>query len=62
VGDAQYGATTTFGPIVTDERLRWIALHARTLAFRHPMTREPVAVTAPWPAAWLETGVSLIFQ
>jgi len=28
---------------------RAIALHARSLSFRHPMTREPVTVTAPVP-------------
>lgn len=59
VGDAQYGAQTSFGPIEADERLRHIALHARTLAFRHPMTREPIKITAPWPEPWLALGMSL---
>ena len=52
VGDAQYGATQTFGEHFEDERLRAIALHARQLGFNHPMTREPVDVIAPLPAAW----------
>jgi len=52
VGDAQYGATQTFGEQFEDERLRAIALHARQLGFNHPMTREPVDVIAPLPAAW----------
>jgi 23S rRNA pseudouridine1911/1915/1917 synthase len=52
VGDFQYGATTQFGPDTTEPRDRVIALHARTLAFRHPMTKEPVEVTAPLPATW----------
>jgi RluA family pseudouridine synthase len=52
LGDAQYGAVLPFGPQETDLRLRWIALHARRLAFRHPMTREPVAVEAPLSECW----------
>ncbi|MCA9178320.1 MAG: RluA family pseudouridine synthase [Planctomycetales bacterium] len=52
VGDSLYGATLPFGPRTDEPRDRWIALHARRLAFRHPMTREPVDVTAPMPAWW----------
>jgi 23S rRNA pseudouridine1911/1915/1917 synthase len=52
VGDAQYGAVMPFGPATDDFRQRWIALHARSLEFRHPMTREFVSQTAPLPAAW----------
>jgi 23S rRNA pseudouridine1911/1915/1917 synthase len=52
VGDTQYGATQPFGEQFEDERLRAIALHARQLGFNHPMTREPVDVIAPLPAAW----------
>ncbi len=33
LGDAQYGSTIPFGPPCEDERLRWIALHARSLSF-----------------------------
>jgi RluA family pseudouridine synthase len=51
-GDAQYGSSIPFGELHADPRLRAIALHARTLAFRHPMTQEPVTVTAPLPVAW----------
>jgi 23S rRNA pseudouridine1911/1915/1917 synthase len=54
VGDTQYGATQPFGEQFEDERLRAIALHARQLGFNHPMTREPVDVVAPLPAAWSE--------
>ncbi|QDU93158.1 RluA family pseudouridine synthase [Lignipirellula cremea] len=57
LGDAMYGATSLFGPETVDERARWIGLHARRLALRHPMTREPVAVTAPLPAWWEQIGV-----
>ncbi len=53
LGDSQYGGTLPFGPQHEDERLRAIALHARSLAFRHPKTHEPVSVTAPISAEWL---------
>jgi RluA family pseudouridine synthase len=52
LGDHQYGATTPFGPQAVDARQRWIALHARRLRFRHPMTREIVLQAAPLPDAW----------
>lgn len=52
LGDVLYGATAPFGPETEDERQRWIALHARFIAFRHPMTQEPVSVTAPLLAPW----------
>jgi 23S rRNA pseudouridine1911/1915/1917 synthase len=54
LGDFQYGAKTPFGPEQTDERLRAIALHARTLAFVHPTSKQPVSVTAPTPEFWPE--------
>jgi RluA family pseudouridine synthase len=52
LGDSQYGSTHPFGEQFGDERLRAIALHARQLGFNHPMTSEPVDVTAPISAAW----------
>jgi len=52
LGDAQYGSTTAFGPQHDDVRLRAIALHARSLMFRHPMTQEQVEVIAPVPVYW----------
>ncbi len=52
LGDAQYGSTVPFGEQHTDIRDRAIALHARQLAFRHPMTEQPVDLIAPLPAAW----------
>lgn len=55
-GDQLYGAETTFGPETNDDRQRWIALHARSLRFRHPMTREPVSMSASLPDPWLELG------
>lgn len=52
LGDSQYGSNLPFGEPFADERMRAIALHARQLAFTHPMTDEPVDVTAPLPPAW----------
>lgn len=52
LGDEQYGSVVPFGPVTPDERARAIALHARSLAFRHPMSGEPVAVTARLPEYW----------
>jgi len=52
IGDAQYGSTASFGPQTADPRGRWIALHSRSLRFRHPMTREIVFQTAPLPQPW----------
>ncbi|MCA9122590.1 MAG: RNA pseudouridine synthase [Planctomycetaceae bacterium] len=60
VGDALYGATTSFGPSSDDPRDLMIALHARDLTFRHPMTKEDVSVTAPLPPAWSEFGDAII--
>jgi 23S rRNA pseudouridine1911/1915/1917 synthase len=57
LGDAQYGSTIPFGPPEEDERLRWIALHARSLSFFDPATREPVTVSAPVPSEWETLGV-----
>ncbi len=51
-GDALYGSIVAFGPETPDERARAIALHARLLAFRHPMTQAPVECLAPLPAYW----------
>ena len=59
VGDTQYSATQTFGEQFEDERLRSIALHARQLGFNHPMTREPVDVVAPLPAAWSDLDLPI---
>ncbi len=53
LGDSLYGATIKFGPDVTEERERAIALHARSLSLLHPMTREPIELIAPVPDYWL---------
>jgi RluA family pseudouridine synthase len=59
LGDELYGGTARFGPWSDDERQRLIALHARRLAFRHPMTREPLDCIAPLPVMWAEAGVAI---
>jgi RluA family pseudouridine synthase len=58
LGDELYCSTARFGPWSDDERQRLIALHARQLKFRHPMTREPLDCTAPLPAMWTDVGVA----
>lgn len=55
LGDALYDSRTPFGPAVVEERERAIALHARSLALMHPMTREPLELMAPIPAYWTES-------
>jgi RluA family pseudouridine synthase len=57
LGDELYGSTEPFGPWRDDERERLIALHARSLRFRHPTTREYILAVAPLPALWREYGV-----
>jgi 23S rRNA pseudouridine1911/1915/1917 synthase len=57
LGDAQYGAVVPFGVQHEDTRLRAIALHARTLEFQHPKTRDPVSATAPLSAEWSALGL-----
>ncbi|NLE36461.1 MAG: RluA family pseudouridine synthase [Pirellulaceae bacterium] len=56
LGDELYGSTAAFGTQFDDARYRAIALHSRRLAFRHPMTRQPVEVVAPLPIAWVSLG------
>lgn len=58
LGDALYGSSIPFGPQHADERLRGIALHARSLQFVHPNSRLPVHAIAPVPPAWHVLGVA----
>jgi 23S rRNA pseudouridine1911/1915/1917 synthase len=50
LGDAVYGPGATRGPSVPR-----VMLHAFTLAFPHPVTSRPVAVTAPMPRDFMQT-------
>ncbi|MEO0530909.1 MAG: RluA family pseudouridine synthase [Planctomycetota bacterium] len=52
LGDSQYGATVPFGVQHEEVRDRQIALHARSLSFRHPMRDESVEVIAPLSEPW----------
>ena len=51
LGDAMYGSTVLFDEH-KDERCRSIALHAVSISFCDPMTRQPITLNAPLPAAW----------
>jgi RluA family pseudouridine synthase len=58
LGDELYGSAARFGPWHDDERERLIALHARSLRFRHPTTRDDILAVAPLPATWADKGVT----
>ncbi|MDR0336378.1 MAG: RNA pseudouridine synthase, partial [Planctomycetaceae bacterium] len=49
LGDATYGSAIPFGNHFDEERYREIALHARSIVFLDPTTRNPVNLTAPLP-------------
>lgn len=55
VGDRKYGARSTLK--AADGGLR-IALHGRSVTFRHPTSREAITVVAPVPADWPGGGRS----
>ncbi len=57
LGDAQYGSTVPFGVQHEEVRDRAIALHARQLGFRDPMTPDAVDITAPLPGDWAQLGL-----
>ena len=52
LGDAMYGSQRPFGEQFEDERRRAIALHARSLKFVNPTSKETVEIVAPLPTAW----------
>ncbi|MBP87660.1 MAG: RNA pseudouridine synthase [Planctomycetaceae bacterium] len=54
VGDDLYGSQAAFGPQTDDRRTRWIALHAYSLSFRHPMSGERHLISSPLPDLWRE--------
>lgn len=57
VGDSQYGSVLPLGDPQLELRDRPIALHARHLAFRHPMEERTVDVVAPLPGFWRELNL-----
>ena len=52
LGDDTYGSDHRFGPAFEDPRDRLIALHARTVAFTHPKSRESMEFCADVPDCW----------
>jgi RluA family pseudouridine synthase len=60
LGDGEYGSSVGFGPPSDDFRLRPIALHARSLTFKDPVTRQQVALVAPLPDVWARAGLTPI--
>lgn len=59
LGDQLYGSTRPFGPAAELARDRIIALHARSLTILHPLSYEPLTLTAPLPGTWIELGIAL---
>lgn len=54
MGDDAYGARLQFGPHVEDDRQRRIALHARSLTFYHPMSKQQMTVEADMAESWAD--------
>lgn len=52
VGDWLYGSAIAFGPNPEDQRLRWIALHARQLTFVDPKSKQPLTLQADVAEHW----------
>ncbi len=49
VGDRKYGARST---LLAEDGVGRVALHARSLTFRHPTTKVSLSLLAPVPADW----------
>jgi len=54
VGDSSYGSTLTF------PSPQGIALHSRSLQFRHPITGIEMTLVAPLPSSWAAGGIILL--
>jgi 23S rRNA-/tRNA-specific pseudouridylate synthase len=59
LGDVMYGSTIPFGEQFEDERYRSIALHALSISFCDPMSKQPVTLHAPLPKAWKALQISV---
>ena len=57
LGDELYNSSNAFGPETLDTRKRWIALHARTIGFEHPMTKEQMEFSAELSEYWDEVPI-----
>jgi 23S rRNA pseudouridine1911/1915/1917 synthase len=62
LGDVAYGSRIAFGPEHDDERKRAIALLARSIAFFHPTTKQPLIVEAPPSDAWQSLQLTPLVQ
>jgi len=58
LGDELYGSSVAFGPHSDNPRQRLIALHARSLVFRHPTAGKNVHLTAAFPDAWPDASAT----
>ncbi|MBX9790307.1 MAG: RluA family pseudouridine synthase [Pirellulales bacterium] len=58
LGDKLYGCEVPYGPATDDKSQQAIALHGRSLAFGHPLTRELVTVVAEPPPQWQALGLT----
>jgi 23S rRNA pseudouridine1911/1915/1917 synthase len=56
-GDVMYGGSRPFGPPWENPRDKVIALHARRLTIRHPVTKAELTFEAPLPEYWRAVGV-----
>ena len=54
LGDLLYDSAVAFGPEASNDRERAIALHARSLTFRHPTTHENRTIVAEPAVSWKE--------
>ncbi|MDR1925136.1 MAG: RluA family pseudouridine synthase [Planctomycetaceae bacterium] len=52
LGDATYNSTHKFGDSFDNERSREIALHARSISFKEPLSKTQINLTAPLPKIW----------
>jgi RluA family pseudouridine synthase len=58
LGDDAYGAQLRFGPKELDPRQQRIALHARSLTFFHPKSKEQTTIEAPLDLLWDERSLT----
>lgn len=52
LGDQCYGSQEVFGRVDEEGRQLGLALHARSIEFRHPLNAKPVCIEAPLPPEW----------
>ena len=62
LGDLLYGSEIEWLGSTPGERESPIALHARSIEFRHPQNAELISVVAPYPAGWLVQPKDLGWQ